>query len=476
MRSDSSIATSEVHTPVAPSPADPPRATLPPSVWAIAAGFALAYALYALFRHWHFHTSGYDLGIFDQAIWHLSRFETPASTIAGHASIFSDHFHPILILLAPLYWVAPRPEVLLLAQSLLLAASAIPVFLYSRGRVGSRAAIAVTISYGLFWPMQKTAGFDFHEVAFAPGLIAGAILAMETRRWRWFWIAVALLVCVKEDLIPLIGMFGLRLMTLGEIRQGVAAILISIAAFAAVMKIAMPLLGGEDAYPYWESHLRAVGGGPIAVLAQIFTPVEKLRTIAMWLLPFVLLPLRSPLVLLAAPIALSRLLSASSNHWGTAFHYSAPLAPILAMAAADGLARLAAGLTPRAASMVLRTAPVLMCLLCAFLPGRLPLWRVLAPSHYQSSPADRVGYEALATIPSGASVAAQHVVVPHLSRRQAIYGLDSHTPDTDYVIVTEHRTAWPNRDFAHIRELLRQRTDRGYREIFAKEGWVVLAR
>ena len=473
MRSDSSSATSDA---LAPARVDSPPAPLPPAVWAIVAGFAVAYALYALFRHWRFHTSGYDLGIFDQAIWHLSRFETPASSIAGHASIFSDHFHPILLLLAPLYWAAPRPEALLIAQSLLLAVSAIPVFLYSRGRIGSSAAIGVTVSYGLFWPMQKTAGFDFHEVAFAPGLIAWAILAMETRRWRWFWVAVALLVCVKEDLIPLIGMFGLRLMTLGEIRQGVAAVLISIAAFAAVMTVAMPLLGGEDAYPYWESHLRAVGGGPVAILAQIVTPAEKLRTIAMWLLPFLLLPLRSPLVLLAAPIALSRLLSASSNHWGTAFHYSAPLAPILAMAAADGLGRLAAHLTPRGASMLLRAAPVLMCLLCAFLPGRLPLWRVFAPAHYRASPADRVGYEALATIPSGASVAAQHVVVPHLSRRHAIYGLDSNTPDTDYVIVTEHRTAWPNRDFAHIRELLRQRTDRGYREIFAKEGWVVLAR
>ena len=45
--------------------------------------FALAYALYGLFRHWHFGSSAYDLGIFDQAVWHLSRFEAPASTISG---------------------------------------------------------------------------------------------------------------------------------------------------------------------------------------------------------------------------------------------------------------------------------------------------------------------------------------------------------------------------------------------------------
>ena len=45
-----------------------------PALWIVPAALAVAYALYALFRHWHFHSSGYDLGIFDQAVWHLSRF------------------------------------------------------------------------------------------------------------------------------------------------------------------------------------------------------------------------------------------------------------------------------------------------------------------------------------------------------------------------------------------------------------------
>ena len=48
--------------------------------------FTAGYGLYAVFRHWNFH-SGYDLAIFDQAIWHLSRFEAPASTISGFSNI-----------------------------------------------------------------------------------------------------------------------------------------------------------------------------------------------------------------------------------------------------------------------------------------------------------------------------------------------------------------------------------------------------
>ena len=455
---------------------EPAHGRVPATVWAIAAALATAYSLYSLFRHWHFHTSGYDLGIFDQAIWHLSRFEAPASSISGHATIFADHFHPILIVLTPLYWIAPRPETLLVAQAILLAASVVPVFLYSRTRVGTAAAVWIAASYGLFWPMQKTAGFDFHEVAVAPLVIATAILALEERRWMWFWASTLALCCVKEDLIPLVGMFGLRLVALGELRRGLAAIALSIVGFTGVMTVAMPFLSGEDGYPYWSSQLSALRAGPVAALVQLVTPIDKLRTIAMWLLPFALLPLRSPLVLLALPVAISRLLSSSSNHWGTAFHYSAPLAPILAMAAADGLARLIERRSPAVRHVALRVVPAAICVCCAFLPGRLPLWRIFAPSLYRSTPADRAGYDAIATIPAEATVAAQQVIVPHLSRRRTIYGLEPGTPDTDYVIVTTHRTVWPNRDFEHVRELLRERTARGYRPIFDRDGWIVLRR
>ena len=46
----------------------------------IVAGFAVIYSVLGLFRHWHF-GSGYDLAIFDQAVWHMSRFEPLASTV-----------------------------------------------------------------------------------------------------------------------------------------------------------------------------------------------------------------------------------------------------------------------------------------------------------------------------------------------------------------------------------------------------------
>ena len=83
--------------------------------------FGAGYALYGLFRHWHFGSSAYDMGIFDQVVWHLSRFEAPASSVRGFSNFLGDHFFPVIALFAPLYWIAPRPESLIVAQAVLVA-------------------------------------------------------------------------------------------------------------------------------------------------------------------------------------------------------------------------------------------------------------------------------------------------------------------------------------------------------------------
>jgi hypothetical protein len=56
---------------------------------------AAVYALYSLFRHWHFQSSAYDLGIFDQIVWSYSRGQVPASSLRGMPNMLGDHLHPI---------------------------------------------------------------------------------------------------------------------------------------------------------------------------------------------------------------------------------------------------------------------------------------------------------------------------------------------------------------------------------------------
>ena len=73
----------------------------------VAIVFAALYAVVGLVRHAHFASNAYDLGLFDQMVWHLGRFEAPASSIHGLSNMFGDHFSPIHVLYVPLSWLWP---------------------------------------------------------------------------------------------------------------------------------------------------------------------------------------------------------------------------------------------------------------------------------------------------------------------------------------------------------------------------------
>jgi uncharacterized membrane protein len=190
----------------------------------------------------------------------------------------------------------------------------------------------------------------------------------------------------------------------------------------------------------------------------------------MWLVPFLFLPLTSPLILIAVPLMFERFLSASPNHWSMVFHYSAPLAPILVMSAGDGLARLARTRPRR----VVTAAAAASVVLSAVLPGRQPLWRVFAPAHYRSTPTTVTGRHVVALVPPAASVVAQASLVPHLSQRSTIYVLDPHAPESEYVVTQANLSPWPNVSRDAVQGLVEERQRRGYVVIYARDGWTLL--
>jgi uncharacterized membrane protein len=439
---------------------------------AVVAVFATLYAVLGLSRHWRFGT-GYDLAIFDQVVWHLSRFEIPASTITGHTNIFGDHFHPIIALFAPLYWFAPAPETLIVAQAILLSASIVPVFYFIRDRLPERAALALSVAYGLFWGMQRIAVTDVHELAFAPLLIATGILAIDRQRWRLLWTVAAMLVVVKEDMIPVVAAFGALVALRGPRRmQGALMAAFALILFWAVVQIVIPWFNNGAPWTTGGA-FEAFWQRPWTAPVLLVTPPAKLRTIVIWLAPFVFLPLRSPYGWLLVPIAAERLLSAVPFHYGGGAHYSAPLAPILAMSAADGLARLAASVSPETRGRVITSFAAATVVIASVVPGHQPHWRLFRARQDQPPSATAAATQALSLIPPLASVVAQATLAPHLSHRAEIPILQPGSPDADYVIAAPDLDPWPvTRD--ELVGLLLERRQRGYVPMFDENGWIVL--
>jgi uncharacterized membrane protein len=437
--------------------------------------FTCVYALPGVFRHRHFDSS-YDLAIFDQVVWHLSRFELPASSIRGYSNILGDHFHPMIALFVPFYWIAPAAETLIVAQAVFLAASIVPVFLFLRQRFTLAPAVALCVAYGFFWGLQRTANYDVHELAFAPLIIATAIYALDRTKWRLLWVSCCLLALVKEDLIPIITFMGLFLVASGDWKRGLSLTMTSLVLFVAVLRLVIPYFSGVDRYNYADAYADILTQ-PWLIPARLVTPPAKLETALLWLAPFVVMPLWSPLSLLLVPLALERFLSTNSHHWGTSFHYSAPVAPILAMSAGDGLSRIARRLTQtNARTRLIVGVTGASILLSSLLPGRQPMWRLVTPKHYRATSVERTGRLALEMIPGDASVVAQAAILPHVSQRTEVYRLDTAATDAEFIVASAALDPWPLQSHAEMSALIDGRRQRGYAVVFEREGWLVLRR
>jgi len=436
--------------------------------------FAAIYSLVGILRHRDFNSS-VDLAIFNQGVWLLSRLEAPFSSIKGY-NIFGDHFHPVIALFVPFYRLAPGPETLIAVQGLFFSASIVPVYLFLRRRFSATPALLLALGYALFWGLQRAALYDVHEFAFAPLLVATAILALDTRRFGLLWIACVLLMLTKEDLIPLVTGIGGYVFLTGDRRLGAALAAVSLMALVVVLRVVIPYMSGLGHYGYTNTY-NEVLQQPWLIPATIVTP-EKMRTVGLWLAPFLLLPLRSPLVLLVLPLALERFLSGTDSHWGTSFHYSAPLAPILAMSAGDGLARLLRGVAgDQKRERIALAAGIVILTLSAILPGRQPAWRLFAFDRYVPGAIERGAPQALSVIPPDASVAAPAAIAAHLSMRHQIVLIEpGSTPASEFIVVHRDVNPWPLQHYSAVQAILDDRLDNGYEPVFEKDGWTILRR
>jgi uncharacterized membrane protein len=185
-------------------------------------GAVLVYSTLSLFRHWHFGSNAYDLGIYDQAIWRYSQWEIPVGTINPFPNMLGDHFDPLVALLSPLYWVWPRVEAILIAQAALLTLPVFPIFFFTEKRLGRAAGYCFAVSYALVWGVQLAAEYDFHELSLAVPAAAFAIYFADEEKWVPFFISVFLLAMCKEDMCLLVFFFGLVLVLKTQPRKGLA--------------------------------------------------------------------------------------------------------------------------------------------------------------------------------------------------------------------------------------------------------------
>jgi uncharacterized membrane protein len=501
--------------------------------WLIALGVFAAYTTISVYRYLRLDPASWDLGIFTEYVKQYALLRAPIVDIKRSGfDLLGDHFTPIVALLAPFFRLYPSPVTLLVAQALLAAVSVLPVYRAAAERLGVGPGRAIAAAYGFCWGLQQLVYYDFHELAFAVPLLACSLSALVRERIRGAVLWALPLVLVKEDQGFTVAAIGL-IIAFGYRRRmaGLALAAWGLAWSLLAILVIIPHFNPRHSYAYW---LQGGAASPVgghfdvtAVAAQLAAGGStKLATLGFLVLPTALAALRSPLVLAALPDLALRFVSPNSVYWGTAWHYNAPLMPIVFVAAIDGLARLRAARTraarrparlaasagrraaalrwlaairsrvsavPGRAGTMLRwlaglprrvlaapewPAAIAMLAICAALAFRFPLSGLWNSQTYQITQHVRAADAAMSRVPNGVTVATDLDLLATLAARDDTFWLGNYptNPATRYVVFDTHSTDFqppPRNVLKFVEQLVHGAR---YRQVYVRNGVYVFRR
>ncbi len=418
------------------------------AAWAMAAAYAALFSWLSVLRYRGFSTGRFDLGNMVQAVWSTTqgRFLETTDVTGRQFSRLGAHVDPVLALFAPLWWLWSSPEMLLVAQAVIVASGALPAFWLGRRWLGDdRLALAGAAAYLLFPALQHATLFDFHPVTLAAPLLLFCIWAAEEARWLPLAACATLAALTQEQVGLVIAALGVWLWFRHRERRRAAVALVAggVAWVAVAVLVIMPAFALQDQNAHIQRYSQ-LGDGPKDILLTFLThPWDALAVVATpgravylggLLLPLLLLPLAAPgLALVALPQLLVNLFAGTGPAQTVDYHYAVLLVPVLVAAAMLGLARLRAQQREDALGRLVARPPrvaaalVGAVLVAGVLQGPLPLWGWI-PGGWGGSPRNAFTMDpqaiamrrAVALIPSDAPVAATNNAGSHLSARRRI--------------------------------------------------------
>lgn len=470
--------------------------------WQIVTLTVLALAFYlwhGIWEHLNFRTTGYDLGIFDQALRAYAHFQAPIVPLKGTGvNVLGDHFHPIIATLVPLYWIFDSPVVLIVAQAVLTAATVPVVYRFAHRRCRTWWALLFAFTFAFGWGVQSMIDYDFHEVAFGTPLLALALDALDRRANRQLVLWCVLLLFVREDMGILVALIAVLIAFSRRrtLRTGwklpTALFVLGIAGYVFATKIVIPhfstagyAYGGQfgELGDSIGAALKNVVLHPWHAIRVFFTPVTKSRTMLLLIAPFALLPLRSRYCWLLLPLLAERMFNERDNLWRTVFHYNALPWLVLTLAAVDGAHRLGlfgpqrwATLPRRAMAGVLLGFPIVLVAVGSGTTGILAVTDLRTAHNPGNSPTWLQDAKAVVRfLPDDVCVIADNRLIPQLTRRMWVTTANVPVGPPDfYALDMSADGVGGNPPVPTPTAVRDQAVLAGFRQVFARGDFVVL--
>lgn len=395
-----------------------------PVAFAIGAYF-VHYALLSVQVQDAYAAPGFDMGIFDQGVWLLSRFHAPFVTVNGR-ELFGDHTSFVLLLAVPLYWIVPKAQTLLVLQAGLIAAAAIPIYLLGLRRLRKVwMAAPLAVAYLLNPALQRGNLEQFHPECFL--VFFAAVALYSSIEWHPRILVAAAIGCLlaKEDSALLIVPLAVWVAYRRDFRfgswLGAGALAYMAVAYGVVINL---LLGTTTFYAN-----RIPFGGIWGLIRTPFTHPGKFwsylisgyKPFYLWQMvasfggTFLIAPEIAAIGILAL---LENVLSLFPYMQEIEYHYSLALVPVFAMGTVFAVSRLRSTRLQGVAASYVLVAAILSCAFWGLAPiSRHPTYPHSPPGSLAVQEVDR----ALQVIPPHAVVSAGDDYVSHLDHRVYCY-------------------------------------------------------
>jgi len=455
------------------------------------AAWVAGFGALSVLRQNGFWTGRFDMGNMVQAVWSTAHGDFLRVTDLHGAQIsrLAAHVDPILVVFAPLWWIWPSPDLLLVAQALAIGVGALPVFWLARKHLGSqRTAAGFALAYLLYPATGWLTLNEFHPVALATPLLLFAFWFLDENRLVAFALCAVAASACKEEIPFVIAGFGVwYAVSRRRWAVGGAILVLGVAWAAVATTVVIPHFNHGESSDFYARYSE-VGGSPRGIVKTAFTHPGRLADAAftsrdahyvlqlLWPLAFA--PLLAPLVLVAAlPELAVNLLSAVPTQTSIHFHYTAGVISPLIVAAVLGARRLGGR------SLALAALLVAVALVGNYRLGPIPLWRdVPGGQHYQAEATDvtahdRVATRALKLIPSGAVVSATNSLGAHLSARKRVLSFPF-LQDATWIAADETQPGYADRfaPLATAEQLVWLRRNPEWRLVFEDDGVLVFRR
>lgn len=409
----------------------------------------ILYSFVSVIKHNRYETAG-DIGVFNQVFWQLSHFQWPWISFNLSRPFLSDHFSPILFILLPFYFVYPDARMLLIVQPFIALAGVFPLYKIANLQTKSKLfSWAIVLTYFFYPPLHNAILFEFHDIVFTPTLFAFAYYFFLLKRKKEMNLTLFLMLFVREEIGFFVATFGLYLLIFQKKFRwlGLLWLVAGISFSLTIMHVVIPKIGGNYYYfdyggsgYYPKDVFLDTLRNPRSHFYLLFDSPVKRATIFDSYQPFLFLPLFSPVSTL---ISLEQFASRFFDYrtlarWTSVYHYSSPLAPVMAIGCIWTVHKLIK-IKPQWQKIILSTTSVLLFLSTLWNTSKLDLVTYIKTEKWQRESWMDCYDKAINTIPQQGSTATDIQFMPHLSYRTNIHYL-SESYETEFILLPLNKT------------------------------------